>query len=59
MPYPYRYAWKNNARRAALYGRLCRVLARGSMNSCLIEFENGERVVTSRNALRRYHAPHR
>ncbi len=31
----------------------CRLLARGSMNSCLLEFDDGWRMVTSRNALRR------
>jgi hypothetical protein len=34
-------------------GRRCRVLARGSMNSALVEFEDGLRAVISRNALRR------
>jgi hypothetical protein len=49
----YRYAWKNNVKRAALYGRLCRVLARGRMNSIMIEFlDNGQREITSRNAVR-------
>ena len=36
-----------------LKGRLCRVLARGSMNSALVEFEDGTRHVVSRNALRK------
>lgn len=41
----YRPAWK---------GRACRVIARGSLNSALIEFvETGERAVISRQALRR------
>jgi len=34
-------------------GQRCRVLVRGSRNSCLIEFEDGFRVVTSRNGLRK------
>jgi hypothetical protein len=34
-------------------GERCRVVARGRMNSALIEFEDGYRVVTSRNGLRR------
>jgi hypothetical protein len=34
-------------------GQRCRVLARGSMNSALIEFEDGSRSVVSRNGLRR------
>ena len=50
----YRYPWKNNEKRAAMYGRLFRVVTRGSMNSVLIEFiDNGQREVTSRNALRK------
>ena len=35
-------------------GQECRMLVRGKMNSCLIEFlSDGWRVVTSRNALRK------
>lgn len=34
-------------------GDMCRILARGKMNSALIEFLDGYRVVTSRNGLRR------
>jgi hypothetical protein len=34
-------------------GERCRVLARGAMNSCLLEFADGYRTVTSRNGLRR------
>lgn len=34
-------------------GERCRVLVRGLMNSALLEFEDGYRVVTSRNGLRR------
>jgi hypothetical protein len=43
----YRPEWK---------GRSCRVLARGKLNSVLIQFENGERAVTSRYAIRRVEA---
>lgn len=36
-------------------GRVCRVLCRGRMNTCRIEFvDNGQREVVSRNALRKY-----
>jgi len=49
----YIYKWKNNSKRQSLYGKHCRVLARGKMNSALVEFENGDREVISRNALRR------
>lgn len=34
-------------------GQRCRILARGTMNSCLIEFEDGERHVVSRFAIRK------
>jgi hypothetical protein len=53
VEYPYFYAWRNNEKRATLYRHLCRVLARGKMNSCVIEFENGQREVISRNAIRK------
>jgi len=33
----------------------CVVLARGAMNSCLVKFEDGYTMVTSRNALQRHH----
>jgi hypothetical protein len=50
----YRYIWRNNERRAELAGRECVVIARGGMGSVLVEFrDSGERVVTSRRALRR------
>lgn len=50
----YRYSWGNNAKRARMKGRVCHLLATGSMNSALIEFvDNGQREVTSRRALRR------
>ena len=50
----YRYGWRNNSKRATLYGRMCRVVCRGRMNSALVEFaDNGQREVISRNALRR------
>jgi len=49
----YIYNWKNNSKRVELYGRQCRVIARGRANSALVEFENGQREVISRNAIRR------
>jgi len=46
----YEYRWNRMGRK----GQLCRVLVRGKMNSCLIEFLcDGFRAVTSRNALRK------
>jgi hypothetical protein len=52
-PFTHVYAWRNNERRAALYGRRCRIVAAGRMGTVLVEFENGERVTTSHRALRR------
>ncbi len=49
----YVYRWKNNPTRVRFYGRRCVELARGTMNSRLVEFDDGERIVTSGNALRR------
>jgi hypothetical protein len=44
----YRYHWNRMGRK----GQLCKVLARGTMNSCMVEFEDGYLAITSRNALR-------
>lgn len=50
----YQFRWKNNERRLMLYGRICRVICRGKMNSAMIEFaDNGQREIVSRNALLR------
>lgn len=51
--YPYVYGWKNNSKRVTLYGRRFRVIHRGRQNSALVEFENGQREVISRNAIRK------
>lgn len=48
----YVYRW-NRPGLPGRKGMVCRVLCRGKMNSCAIEFEDGFRAVTSRNALRR------
>jgi len=45
----YVYRWNRQGRK----GQICRVLVRGAMNSCLVEFADGFKMVTSRNALRR------
>lgn len=53
-PFDRVFRWKNNQARIRLYGRRCRILATGSsMMSALIEFEDGERVITSIRALRK------
>jgi hypothetical protein len=51
MTYPFVYRWRKY--RPELCGQRCRVLARGKMNSALVEFESGVKHVVSRNALRR------
>jgi hypothetical protein len=50
--YPYVWAWAVRPT-PSRKGQRCRVLVRGAMNSALVEFEDGYRVVTSRNGLRR------
>ena len=50
----YRYTWRNNSKRATLYGRQCIVLARGALNSALVHFlDTDQRELISRNALRK------
>ena len=50
----YVYAWGNNARRAELRGRECVLEATGNLGTALVRFlDTGERVTTSRRALRR------
>lgn len=52
--FPYVYFWKRTAMRVLdRKGQACRVLVRSKMNSCLIEFADGFRTVTSRNAIRK------
>jgi hypothetical protein len=47
------YIWRVKTRLPERYLTRCRVLERGKLNSCLVEFEDGYRVVTSRNYLMR------
>jgi hypothetical protein len=49
----YTFTWKNNSKRATLYGRKCKVIKRLKMNSAAVVFENGQFEVISRNALRK------
>ena len=54
IDYPYIWFWNPSPMRTVnRKGQRCRVLVRGAMNSALIEFEDGFRIVASRNALRR------
>ena len=58
MPYPaFDHAWFWLARLPERKGQRCAVLARGKMNSILVQFQDGFRVITSRNAVRRLKPP--
>jgi len=48
----YVYSWGNNPKRKTMRGRIFKLIARGNRNSALIEFENGQREIISRNAMR-------
>ena len=43
------YVWRVKTRLPERYLTPCRVLVRGRRNTCLVEFEDGYRVITSRN----------
>ena len=47
------YYWYWKKKLPERKGQRCRVLARGKMNSILVEFEDGYQVITSRHAVRR------
>ena len=49
----YNCIWFWKTRLPERKGTVCRILASGKMNSVLVEFEDGYRVVTSRYAIRR------
>ena len=49
----YPYIWHWISRLPDRKGRRCAVVARGRMNSIMVEFEDGLRVITSRFAVRR------
>jgi len=53
VSFDYIFYWGNNERRADFKGQLCRVIRHGRMHSVLVEFQNGERLITSERALRR------
>ena len=58
MPYPaFNHVWFWLARLPERKGQCCAVLARGRMNSILVQFQDGFRVVTSRHAVRRLRPP--
>ena len=47
------WVWFWKSRLPERKGQPCKVLVRGGMNSILVEFEDGQRVVTSRYAVRK------
>jgi hypothetical protein len=47
------YYWRVRKWLPWMYGKRCRMLARGAMNAGLFEFECGYRVVASRNSIRK------
>ena len=47
------HVWRWRARLPDRHGKRCEILARGRMNSILVRFTDGLRVVTSRYAVRR------
>jgi hypothetical protein len=47
------YLWHWRTRLPTRKGQPCRVLVRGGMNSVLVEFEDGQKAVTSRYAIRK------
>ncbi len=56
MIFPYVYSWGprgNMPGAMSRKGQYCRVIARGGMNTALIEFNDGFQAVISRNALRK------
>lgn len=51
MTYP--LVWRVRTRLPERKGQRCRVVCRGRMNTVLVEFDDGYRVATSGNYLRR------
>jgi hypothetical protein len=50
---PATHVWRVRTRLPERFGQGCRVLAAGGMNSVLVEFGDGYRVLSSRHYLRR------
>lgn len=51
--FDYVFRWKSNSKRLSMYRRRCRVLASGTKNSVMIEFENGQREIVSKYAVKK------
>ena len=47
------FRWGNNPKRKRLQGRKCRVISKGTMKSCLVEFDGGQREIVSVRSLRK------
>lgn len=47
------HVWRLNKYLPERKGMLCQILARGRMNSILVEFQDGARFVTNRYAVRK------
>ena len=54
---PFDHVWFWRSRLPARKGQRCRVLARGAMNSVMVEFEDGTKTITSRYAVRYANPP--
>ena len=50
---PFDRYWRIRTNLPERFGQPCRVLARGKMNSCRIEFEDGVQHIVSRNSIRK------
>lgn len=48
--------WRIRVNLPERFGHRCRILARGKMNSCRIEFEDGVQHIVSRNSIRKLKA---
>lgn len=57
MTHAFPYVWRVRARLPERFGQRCRMVVRGGLNSALVEFEDGHRVITSRNYVRRWTLP--
>jgi len=53
MTKPFNLVWWWRARLPDRKGQACRVLARGALNTVLVEFADGYKVFTSRYAVRK------
>jgi hypothetical protein len=47
--FPYVYRWNRHGKK----DWPCKVTARGAMNSCRVEFPDGYKMITSRNAIKK------